>query len=322
MHAALRAPSPPESLDTFTFVGVTTKQSAATRLFPAWAHVLGLSDVRLVGCDLPVHADSRRYRDVVERIKSDVHARGALVTTHKIDLFEACRDLFDGIDENAELCGETSCLSKRGGLLYARATDPITAGRSLDEFLAADHWRKTAGEVLCLGAGGSATAITVHLLRRAADGDGPARIAVVNRSPHRLEALRAIHARLNAATKIDYIENPDPRVNDQLVRDLPAGSMVINATGMGKDSPGSPITDAVVFPEGGLAWELNYRGELQFLRQALAQRERRRLHVEDGWRYFIHGWAVVMEEVFERTIDDAQISRLAAVSESERPSWK
>jgi shikimate 5-dehydrogenase len=98
--------------------------------------------------------------------------------------------------------------------------------------------------------------------------------------------------------------------------------MVINATGMGKDSPGSPITDAVVFPEGGLAWELNYRGELQFLRQALAQRERRRLHVEDGWRYFIHGWAVVMEEVFERTIDDAQISRLAAVSESERPSWK
>ncbi|HEX7265379.1 MAG TPA: shikimate dehydrogenase, partial [Candidatus Dormibacteraeota bacterium] len=138
----------------------------------------------------------------------------------------------------------------------------------------------------------------------------------------RLEALRAIHARLNVATRVDYIENTDPRVNDRLVRDLPAGSMVINATGMGKDSPGSPITDAVEFPEGGLAWELNYRGELQFLRQALAQRERRRLHVQDGWRYFIHGWAVVMEEVFERTIDGAQLSRLAAVSEPERPSWK
>ncbi|HEX7263355.1 MAG TPA: shikimate dehydrogenase, partial [Candidatus Dormibacteraeota bacterium] len=59
---------------------------------------------------------------------------------------------------------------------------------------------------------------------------GPARIAVVNRSPGRLEALRAIHARLNVATRVDYIENTDPRVNDRLVRDLPAGSMVINAT--------------------------------------------------------------------------------------------
>jgi shikimate 5-dehydrogenase len=154
------------------------------------------------------------------------------------------------------------------------------------------------------------------------DGDGPARIAVVNRSPGRLEALRAVHARLNAATRVDYIENSDPRVNDRLVRDLRPGSMVINATGMGKDSPGSPTTDAVEFPEGGVAWELNYRGELQFLRQALAQRERRGLDVQDGWRYFIHGWAVVMEEVFERTIDDAQLSRLAAASESERPSWK
>jgi shikimate dehydrogenase len=251
-----------------------------------------------------------------------VHERGALVTTHKIDLFEACRDLFDGVDDNAELCGETSCLSKRGGLLYARATDPITAGRSLDEFLAADHWRTTAGEVLCIGAGGSATAITVHLLRRAVEADGPARISVVNRSQGRLDALRAIHARLDAPTKIDYVENADPRVNDRLVRVLPPGSMVINATGMGKDSPGSPITDAAEFPERGIAWELNYRGDLQFLRQALEQQQRRGLDVQDGWRYFIHGWAVVMEEVFELSIDEDQLARLAAVSEAERPSRK
>jgi shikimate 5-dehydrogenase len=98
--------------------------------------------------------------------------------------------------------------------------------------------------------------------------------------------------------------------------------MVINATGMGKDSPGSPITDAAEFPEGGIAWELNYRGDLQFLRQALEQRRRRSLEVQDGWRYFIHGWAVVMEEVFDRTIDEDQLARLAAVSETERPSWK
>jgi shikimate 5-dehydrogenase len=144
----------------------------------------------------------------------------------------------------------------------------------------------------------------------------------VNRSPARLEALQAIHAQLKVPIKVDYIENADPRVNDRLVRDLPPGSMVINATGMGKDSPGSPITDAAEFPEHGIAWELNYRGDLQFLRQALEQRQRRGLDVQDGWRYFIHGWAVVMEEVFELSIDEDQLARLATVSEPERPAWK
>ena len=269
-----------------------------------------------MGCDLPIHAERKRYRELVERLKSDERSRGALITTHKIDLFEACRDLFDRVDENADLCGETSCLSKRNGELWALATDPIAAGRALGEFLADDHWQKTGGEVLCLGAGGSAIAITVDLLKRA----GPARITVVNRSPGRLEAMRAIHARLNVGTKVDYVENVDPRVNDQLVRDLPPGSLVINATGMGKDTPGSPITDAAEFPEGGFVWELNYRGDLQFLQQALRQRESRRLQVHDGWRYFIHGWATVIEEVFDLNISHEQLSRLATLSEAERPS--
>jgi shikimate 5-dehydrogenase len=95
---------------------------------------------------------------------------------------------------------------------------------------------------------------------------------------------------------------------------------VINATGMGKDTPGSPITDAAEFPEGGLVWELNYRGDLQFLQQALQQRERRRLQVHDGWRYFIHGWATVIEEVFHLSLREDQVARLATLSESERPT--
>lgn len=275
-----------------------------------------------MGCDLPIHAEPSRYRDLVQRIKTDERRRGALVTTHKIDLFEACRDLFDRIDESADLCGETSCLSKRDGLLFARATDPVAAGRALTEFLPEDHWQRTGGEVLCLGAGGSAIAITVHLLKKAADSLGPDRIRIVNRSPGRLKAMRAIHARLNAAMEVDYIHNVDPRVNDGLVRGLPAGSLVINATGMGKDTPGSPVTDEVQFPEGGLAWELNYRGDLHFLHQAHRQTVSRGLRVHDGWRYFIHGWATVIEEVFDLSIGAAQLSRLAAVSEAERPSWK
>ncbi len=255
--------------------------------------------MRLVGHDLPIHAEREQYRDLVRRIKSEEHERGALITTHKIDLFEACRDLFDRIDESALLCGETSCLSKRDGLL------PV------------DHFQETAAEVLCLGAGGSAIAITIHLLRREARTGRPPRITVVNRSQGRLDAMRAIHARVNASADVAYVLNVDPLVNDELIGKLPPGSLVINATGMGKDTPGSPISDAARFPAGGLVREVNYRGELRFLKQALAQRRERTLLVHDGWRYFIHGWATVIEEVFDLQIQDDQLARLAALSEAE-----
>jgi len=273
--------------------------------------------MRLVGADLPIHAPREQYRDLVQRIKSDDHARGALITTHKIDLFEACRDLFDRIDESADLCGEASCLSKPGGLLVAKATDPISASKALGEFLPPDHFQRTGGDVLCLGAGGSAIAITLNLLQRYR----PARITVVNRSQGRLDAMRSVHAKVKTASKVDYIRNDDPQANDRIVRELPPGSLVVNATGMGKDTPGSPITDAARFPERGVAWELNYRGELQFLAQALAQPASLRLDVQDGWRYFIHGWATIIEEVFDLTIDAPRLGRLANLSEAERPPY-
>jgi shikimate 5-dehydrogenase len=289
------------------------------RLFPAWANELGLSDVRLVGEDLPIHAAPQRYRDLVQRLKSNEHARGALVTTHKIDLFEACRDLFDEVDASADLCGETSCLSKRAGQLAASATDLVSAGRALDEFVPPDYFQRTGAEVLCLGAGGSAIAISLHLFRRAEAARGPARITVVNRSAGRLESMRAIHTRLESGVIVDYVTNADAAVNDQIISDLPPGSLVINATGMGKDTPGSPVTDAAQLPESGVVWELNYRGDLRFLQQARDQAAGRGLQVHDGWRYFIHGWAAVMEEVFHLDIGDDQLARLAALSEAERP---
>jgi shikimate dehydrogenase len=83
---------------------------------------------------------------------------------------------------------------------------------------------------------------------------------------------------------------------------LPEYSIVINATGMGKDTPGSPLTDEGVFPKNGIAWEFNYRGELDFMHQALRQAEARNLKVEDGWVYFLHGWSQVIAEALHITL--------------------
>ena len=118
----------------FTFIGVTTASSAIMRVFPAWAAELGLRDVVMQGHDLPIHAEPSRYREVVAALKEDPSDLGALVTTHKIDLFEACRDQFDEIDRYADLLGEVSCLSKRDGRFRAHAKDPISSGRSFDDF--------------------------------------------------------------------------------------------------------------------------------------------------------------------------------------------
>lgn len=295
----------------FSFIGVTTGKSAIMRVFPAWAKALGLPDVTMSGHDLPLHASPARYRELVRRLKDDPHDLGGLVTTHKIDLFRACEDLFDYVDPWAELCGEVSSLSKRDGQFRAHAKDPISSGRSLAEFVPGDHWQRTNAHALLFGAGGSNLAITLNLLT---GDDVPQRVIVVNRSAPRLESMRGVHERVDPAVPVQYVHNEDPDVNDALVSSLPPGSLVVNGTGMGKDSPGSPITDRATFPEAALVWELNYRGELEFLHQANRQAEARGLHVEDGWRYFVHGWTCVIEEVFDIEMTPQLVDRLSEIA--------
>jgi shikimate 5-dehydrogenase len=99
---------------------------------------------------------------------------------------------------------------------------------------------------------------------------------------------------------------------------LPPGSLVVNATGMGKDRPGSPLPSAARFPERAVVWELNYRGPLEFLAQARGQEKERDLTVVDGWRYFIHGWSQVVAEVFDLEMKPALVARLAEAAESVR----
>jgi shikimate 5-dehydrogenase len=95
---------------------------------------------------------------------------------------------------------------------------------------------------------------------------------------------------------------PQTETSDRVLTLLPPESLVVNATGVGKDTPGSPLTGRAVFPERGLVWEFNYRGNLVFLEQARAQQSSRQLRIEDGWVYFLHGWTRVMADVFDREI--------------------
>lgn len=306
----------PADRPTFYFIGVTTAKSSIMKVFPAWARELGLGDAVIKGIDFPLHADPTAYREAVAFIRDDPFSLGALVTTHKIDLFNACRDMLDVIDPFAQLMKETSCISKRNGKLVCHAKDPISSGLSIDGFLGPDYFTRTGAEVFSIGAGGSTIALTWHLMRRERGADVPARIVVSNRSQPRLDEIRHIHGEIASSVPVDYVLAPTPADNDAVLPGLKPGSLVINATGLGKDAPGSPLTDAARFPQDAVVWDLNYRGDLVFLDQARAQSAERGLTVVDGWTYFIHGWTQVIAEVFDVAIgtDDATIDRLTAIA--------
>jgi shikimate dehydrogenase len=301
----------------FAFIGVTTGGSSIMRIWPRWRAVLGLgADVELVGRDIAVGAPPEAYRRAVGELIDDPAALGALITTHKIGIYQEGRDLFAGVDELADLCGEVSCLAKRDGGLYGWAKDPVAAGRTLEGLLSRSHFRDSGGHVLCMGAGGSGTAIALYLLARRPGGDHPERLVVTDRSSERRERLAAILGRVDHGSTVELAAADR---HEQVLGELPPRSLVVNATGMGKDLEGSPLGEAAHFPQQSVVWELNYRGELDFLQQARAQAEERRLRVEDGWIYFINGWSSVMEEVFQRPITDEDLRVLAAEAEFARP---
>jgi len=298
----------------FGFIGVSTSQSAIMRVFPLWAQRLGLGDVVMRGHDLPLHADPQSYRRLVEGIKSDPgRGRGldhvpqdrclrvpvvTFLTTPTISLSFVAR------------CPR----SPNAVTVVCPRQGPHLRRPFIGRVHRAGYWSASRADALLFGAGGANLAISLKPADRPAPGGSTGTVVVVDRAPGRLASMRAIHDRLHCEVEILYVESSDPLENDRLLTCLPPGSLVVNGTGMGKDIPGSPITDGGIFPEGGIVWELNYRGELDFLRQSRYQQGSRALVVLDGWRYFIHGWTCVMEEVFEQKMTARLVSELAEIA--------
>ncbi len=306
-----------EDTPTFYFFGVSTAQSSIMRVFPEWVKYLDVGECRLQGIDFKRHDKPMAYRQVVRFIKEDSLSLGALITTHKIDLLQATRDLFDELDSYAELMGEVSCISKRNTSLIGSAKDSISSGLALEAFLPQNHWRQTGAEVFVIGAGGSSIAVTCYLMDSRHGDNKPAKITVANRSAPRLHEIQRVHEAVGATIPTDYVLTPKVEDNDAIMNRLPEHSLIINATGLGKDAPGSPVTDRARFPNHAYVWEFNYRGDLEFLRQANIQKEERDLTVEDGWIYFIHGWTRALADVFRIDIPTQgkvfeDLSRIAA----------
>jgi len=307
----------------FYFIGVTTNESAMARILPLWSKALDLN-LELVGIDLPIEATPAQYRDAISDMKSDPKALGAVVTTHKQKVYEHAADLFDEFDAMAKLTHEVSSIAQTGTSI-AGLTMPqcMSSTLALNTMLDVDYWKTRQSDALFLGAGGAARAIVLCLLfdcesdktltkRRPYT---PKQITLVDTHQEQLDSVASLLEPLRGNVGIKYVLHASAADNDRLLASVPKGSLIVNATGMGKDRPGSPITDAAKFPEASVVWELNYRGERSFLKQAKSQEERQSLQIHDGWIFFLHGWTQALEPVLQRKFSPGEFDRLAEIAE-------
>ena len=301
----------------FWFIGVTTGQSMIMRLFPIWAEVLGIQGTRMHGVDLPPGVNGQEIRETVQELRENSDDLGALVTTHKLAVWEEASDLFAKVDEHATRLQEISCISKdKDGKLIGHAKDPITSGNAMEIILGKYHWQANPkAEAMVLGCGGAGTAIIEQLLS-GEEGNTPQKITGFEHNRGRLEEVRNDFT--NTKNLILEESEPSGETAAGIMTRLPPNSLIVNATGMGKDLPGSPVPESIDFPEQVIVWELNYRGRLKFFWHAKEQEESRKLRVHDGWDYFLLGWSSVMEEVFHFELTEPLINHLKKTA---KPLW-
>ena len=116
----------------------------------------------------------------------------------------------------------------------------------------------------------------------------------------------------------EYVHADKDYKNDEVINFLHEGSLVVNATGAGKDRPGTPVSRGVKFPKNSYVWDFNYRGSLEFLQEAEIQKNERKLCVEDGWTYFICGWALAIGKVFDIEMNRKDIQNLCRIADSKK----
>ena len=294
------------------FIGVTTSQSIIQKIFPLWMDKLGVA-MSLHGIDLTLNSKPNSYREAILEIKSNPNIRGALITTHKIPVYESTKELFDVLMPSALEFGEIGCVFKHGESLYGEATDVITVKKAFLEIWNDSNRRiYPALQVCILGCGGAGIALANALLSD--EFSNVKTIILTDVADSRIANAKNILGKLDKNNIISYKKVNSTEDNDKIIENLNKGAVIVNATGMGKDRPGSPISEDVRFPAESCVWEYNYRGNLLFMEYALAQQSTYNLYVVDGFRYFIYGWTTVISRVIDKDINKILFDELADIA--------
>lgn len=275
-------------------------------------------NITLDTLDIPADSPAAPYRELVASIMSDPTIRGAVITAHKTAVYEHAADLLDGIDKMAEQLGEVSVIYRTGTSLRGTVIEHRSITRALTDMGNGTPITRSDADVMVFGAGGTAVALIAAL--KATSWPDPAR-------PHTLHLVDVSADRLHHAQNVAH-RGPHPlrvhiHLSDGSIRlsdlpDLPARSLIINATGLGKDRPGTPLELPAVWPEQAHVWDLNYRGDLPMLSDAERALGDLQIHVHNGWALFIHGWAESLSQILCRTIAGSLRQRMDELARKAR----
>jgi shikimate dehydrogenase len=314
------------------FLGISTAGSLAHRTFPGWSQLFCPGAV-MRGIDLPEDAGPEAFRDLMAAMTASPGVLGAVVTSHKLRLFNACGDLLDDAEPLVALTHEINSVDTREGV-RAFARDPQSLDIILDGIGRPDGDGAGGGggpaprPALCIGAGGSAIALMLAMrlditgtlaagrpvLRAGRAARGP--LTIVGRDQASLDNIRAVRDRCGIPGEgVALRLAPDAGAVAGCVRSAAAGTVVCNATGLGKTSPGSPLPDLAAFPPGAVAWDFNLRGPLTFLSQA----RQAGVATEDGWDFFVAGWAAALAAITGTELTPDLLSRAVRSAQPARP---
>jgi shikimate 5-dehydrogenase len=265
------------------FLGVNTAGSAAHKMFPYWIHSIG-RQASLVGVDLMLESSCESYQKFLKSIRLDERCLGAQITSHKVRVYDCAGSELDEVDRDARNLGEIGAIAVSEGRLTGFSPDMLALSGELSVMLTEDNPWPSPREVIILGGGGAGRAIALSCAKL-----GRSMISKITITELSAVVRADLETRLTSLI-VDRggpeLEIRDGRENDAAVAAGSPGSLIANATGRGKDSVGSPLSPAALLPVRSIAWDLNYRGDLDFLRFARVQAQERGLHVVDGWSIF------------------------------------
>ena len=118
------------------------------------------------------------------------------------------------------------------------------------------HGATAARGAVILGAGGAGVALASTLAHTRRVGLFQ-RIMIADIDIARVETVRRLAGEWAAAVPISMELVDD--MADGFVESAGKGSVIVNATGLGKDRPGSPVSPRVQFPLESIVWDFNYR---------------------------------------------------------------
>jgi shikimate dehydrogenase len=176
------------------------------------------------------------FREFAARIGKEGLLGANVTVPHKETAFAAC----DRRTPVAEALGAVNTLWREDGRLMGDNTDVAGFLANMDE--SAPGWAERPGSAVVIGAGGAARAIVHALISR-----GFARIAIVNRTRARAEALAAHFG--GPATAISWAD---------LAVELPKADLLVNASSLGMAGQPPLAVDLGGLPERAVVADAVY----------------------------------------------------------------